>query len=92
MIKQRVEVNRLPTGLALIDRKLLGGIPARSVTEVVGAPGVGKTQFSMMLAVLALRQAASRAAARRRAPPRPPATNRSATYSCRASLCRAPAR
>ena len=62
-IKQRVEVNSLPTGLALIDRKLLGGIPARSVTEVVGAPGVGKTQFSMMLAVLALRQAASRAAA-----------------------------
>ena len=61
-LKQRVEMNTLPTGLELIDRKLLGGVSARSVTELVGAPGVGKTQFSMMLSVLALRQAASRAA------------------------------
>ena len=60
-IRRRVDSNTLPTGLELIDRKLLGGIPARSVTEVVGAPGVGKTQFSMMMSVLALRQAASRA-------------------------------
>ena len=60
-LKRRVEINTLPTGMELIDRKLLGGIPARSVTEVVGAPGVGKTQLSMMLSVLALRQAASRA-------------------------------
>lgn len=61
-IRRRVDLNTLPTGLELIDRKLLGGISARSVTEVVGAPGVGKTQFSMMVSVLALRQAASRAA------------------------------
>lgn len=61
-IRRRVELNMLPTGLELLDRKLLGGIPARSVTEIVGAPGIGKTQFSMMLSVRALRQAASRAA------------------------------
>jgi RAD51-like protein 1 len=61
-IRRRVDLNTLPTGLELIDRKLLGGVPARSVTELVGAPGVGKTQFSMMVSVLALRQAASRAA------------------------------
>lgn len=32
----------------------------RAITEIVGPPGVGKTQFSMMVSVLAIRQAASR--------------------------------
>jgi RAD51-like protein 1 len=42
----------LPTTIAVLDDMLGGGIPARSVTEVVGPPGAGKTQFCHMMAVL----------------------------------------
>ena len=46
----------MPTGLHKIDRMLRGGIAPSSITEVVGAPGVGKTQFSMMMSVIAVEQ------------------------------------
>lgn len=57
--RRRLESNQLQTGLGVLDYRLRGGIPACTVTEIVGGPGVGKTQFSMMLAVLAVRQAAA---------------------------------
>lgn len=43
----------LPTTLAPLDAQLGGGLPTRSVTEVVGPPGAGKTQWCHMMAVLA---------------------------------------
>lgn len=43
----------MATTIAALDEKLGGGIPARSITEVVGPPGAGKTQLCHMLALLA---------------------------------------
>lgn len=44
----------LPTSLAHLDAALHGGLPSGSVTELVGASGVGKTQFCMSLAARAV--------------------------------------
>jgi RAD51-like protein 1 len=41
----------LTTGLPHLDAALKGGIPVGSISEIVGAAGVGKTQFSLMMAV-----------------------------------------
>lgn len=46
----------LSTGVETVDRALRGGIAARSITEIVGPAGVGKTQFAMMLACRSLVQ------------------------------------
>jgi RecA/RadA recombinase len=35
----------LPTGIAPLDALLCGGIQLGTLTEVVGVPGIGKTQF-----------------------------------------------
>jgi RAD51-like protein 1 len=43
----------LATGLDDLDKALRGGISVGTVTELVGPAGVGKTQFAMMLSVLA---------------------------------------
>ncbi|KAH3760894.1 DNA repair protein RAD51B [Pelomyxa schiedti] len=39
----------IPTNIAPVDVVLHGGIPACSITEIVGPAGVGKTQFAHML-------------------------------------------
>jgi RecA/RadA recombinase len=54
LMRQRSECHALPTGMEGLDACLKGGVPPCTVTEVVGAPGVGKTQLSIMLSVLAL--------------------------------------
>ncbi|XP_035685466.1 DNA repair protein RAD51 homolog 2-like isoform X1 [Branchiostoma floridae] len=41
------------TSLSGLDQALHGGIPAGSVTEIAGPAGCGKTQFCVMLSVLA---------------------------------------
>jgi RAD51-like protein 1 len=43
----------LATGLDALDKALRGGISVGTVTELVGPAGVGKTQFAMMLSILA---------------------------------------
>lgn len=45
----------LPTGLYEIDAALRGGVPAGSITEVVGPAGLGKTQLCLTLSVVATR-------------------------------------
>ncbi|KAI7845396.1 hypothetical protein COHA_001101 [Chlorella ohadii] len=42
----------LRTGLGPLDAALLGGLPAGSVTELVGAAGLGKTQMCLQMCVL----------------------------------------
>jgi len=46
--------SRITTFSASIDAILDGGVPLGSVTEICGAPGVGKTQLCIQLAVNAL--------------------------------------
>jgi RecA/RadA recombinase len=43
----------IPTGMTALDSHLRGGIRIGSLTELVGAPAVGKTQCAMQLCVLA---------------------------------------
>ncbi|XP_071414254.1 DNA repair protein RAD51 homolog 2 isoform X4 [Pithys albifrons albifrons] len=43
----------LPTTLHNLDRVLHGGVPCGSLTEITSPPGCGKTQFCIMLSVLA---------------------------------------
>ena len=43
----------LPTGLYPLDETLYGGIPAGTITELVGRAGVGKTQMCLTLTALA---------------------------------------
>ncbi|XP_062179622.1 DNA repair protein RAD51 homolog 2-like [Phragmites australis] len=47
------EGGRLATTLCGQDEVLCGGIPVGKLTEVVGPPGIGKTQFCLKLAMLA---------------------------------------
>jgi RecA/RadA recombinase len=46
-------VEVVPTGLPGLDRALGGGIPIRSVIEVFGATGLGKTTLALFLAAVA---------------------------------------
>jgi circadian clock protein KaiC len=41
------ELQRIPTGIARLDQMLGGGIPARSITMLIGPSGTGKTTFGM---------------------------------------------
>jgi len=43
----------LSTSLKEVDEILGGGLPRGSITEIVGPPGAGKTQFCMMMAAVA---------------------------------------
>jgi len=46
MLHDRSSMNRfLPSGLALLDDKMRGGLIIGGISEVVGPPGVGKTQY-----------------------------------------------
>ena len=49
--KKRIP-STLPTKLAQLDNSLKGGIPAGTVTELVGHAGAGKTQMCLTLAAL----------------------------------------
>ena len=44
---------KISTGLSTIDNYLFGGFATRSITEVVGRAGVGKTHLAQQLCVLA---------------------------------------
>ncbi|KAF4356460.1 hypothetical protein CsatB_007696 [Cannabis sativa] len=39
----------LPTGLKWLDEALCGGIPFGVLTELVGPPGIGKTQVLILI-------------------------------------------
>eukprot|EP00072_Mus_musculus_P061482 XP_011242336.1 PREDICTED: DNA repair protein RAD51 homolog 2 isoform X5 [Mus musculus] len=43
----------LSTTLCALDEALHGGVPCGSLTEITGPPGCGKTQFCIMMSVLA---------------------------------------
>lgn len=43
----------LATGIEPLDIHLCGGLPSRSITEIVGPSGAGKTQFCLMMTVTA---------------------------------------
>ncbi|KAG7346880.1 DNA repair and recombination protein radA [Nitzschia inconspicua] len=49
------QVRCIPTGLSSLDEVLRGGIRTTTVTEVVGKPGMGKTQLAFQLCVMAAR-------------------------------------
>ncbi|XP_022097891.1 DNA repair protein RAD51 homolog 2-like isoform X4 [Acanthaster planci] len=46
------------TSLGQLDQVLHGGLPAGTISEIAGPPGCGKTQFCIMLSVLATLPAA----------------------------------
>nr|XP_044629784.1 DNA repair protein RAD51 homolog 2 isoform X10 [Equus asinus] len=43
----------LPTTLSALDEALHGGVACGSLTEITGPPGCGKTQFCIMMSILA---------------------------------------
>nr|XP_051682302.1 DNA repair protein RAD51 homolog 2 isoform X3 [Oryctolagus cuniculus] len=43
----------LPTSLPALDEALRGGVACGSLTEITGPPGCGKTQFCIMMSILA---------------------------------------
>ncbi|XP_062037421.1 DNA repair protein RAD51 homolog 2 isoform X2 [Lepus europaeus] len=43
----------LPTTLPALDEALRGGVACGSLTEITGPPGCGKTQFCIMMSILA---------------------------------------
>ncbi|XP_058780076.1 DNA repair protein RAD51 homolog 2-like isoform X1 [Vicia villosa] len=57
LMEQRVRnenmAGHLPTRLKGLDEALCGGIPFGVLTELVGPPGIGKTQFCLKLSLLA---------------------------------------
>lgn len=48
------ETSFLPSGLQELDAVLGGGIQVGTLTEIVGAPGTGKTQFCIGCSVFTL--------------------------------------
>lgn len=55
LLEREQSRSKLKTGLVLLDTFLQGGISPNCITEIVGAPGIGKTQLCHMLVVNALR-------------------------------------
>ncbi|KAH9249745.1 hypothetical protein BASA81_012552 [Batrachochytrium salamandrivorans] len=51
LIRALASVRHITTCCMTLDNLLGGGVPRSSVTEICGAPGAGKTQISMQLAV-----------------------------------------
>jgi circadian clock protein KaiC len=56
MSSNRAALERLTTGSAAFDRLLGGGLPLRSVNVIAGAPGAGKTLFSLQMLFASARQ------------------------------------
>ncbi|MEO8185475.1 MAG: ATPase domain-containing protein [Deltaproteobacteria bacterium] len=56
MSPRRSPLERLSTGSAAFDRILGGGLPLRSVNVIAGAPGAGKTLFSLQMLFALARQ------------------------------------
>ena len=52
----------VPTGLEALDAHLGGGLPTRTLTELVGPAGVGKTQCCLTMAARALVSGSARSA------------------------------
>ena len=48
-VARSADLNHLPTQLDALDEALYGGLPLGTITELVGAAGVGKTQVSMTI-------------------------------------------
>lgn len=53
-LQMLVNTSFLPTGVQELDQILGGGLLVGAITEVVGSPGVGKTQLSINCLVYAL--------------------------------------
>ncbi|XP_065869001.1 DNA repair protein RAD51 homolog 2 isoform X1 [Euphorbia lathyris] len=57
LMEQRLQKEQfgghLPTRLRGLDNALFGGIPFGVLTEIVGPPGIGKTQFCLKMSLLA---------------------------------------
>ncbi|CAM1311318.1 RAD51B (predicted) [Pycnogonum litorale] len=51
-VKHQNESQFISTNLPLLDNILCGGLPNGTLSELVGPPGCGKTQFCLMLSVL----------------------------------------
>ncbi|XP_024530341.1 DNA repair protein RAD51 homolog 2-like isoform X2 [Selaginella moellendorffii] len=49
--KNEVAMGHLSTTLKLLDDALCGGIPSGVITELVGPPGIGKTQLCLTLSI-----------------------------------------
>jgi len=56
MSSKRAVLERLTTGSSEFDRILGGGFPVRSVNMIAGAPGTGKTLFSLQMLFALARQ------------------------------------
>lgn len=54
ILKTKEVSSSIKTRLPILDLYLRGGIQPYHITEIVGAPGVGKTQFCQMLTVLSI--------------------------------------
>ncbi|XP_050883784.1 DNA repair protein RAD51 homolog 2 isoform X3 [Lathyrus oleraceus] len=52
-VRNESMAGHLPTRLKGLDEALCGGIPFGVLTELVGPPGIGKTQFCLKLSLLA---------------------------------------
>ncbi|XP_077462903.1 DNA repair protein RAD51 homolog 3 [Stigmatopora argus] len=51
LLQKEEELNRIVTFSSRLDAALGGGLPVGKTTEICGAPGVGKTQLCLQLAV-----------------------------------------
>ena len=50
------ELDRVPSGIAILDDAIEGGLPRRRVTLVSGAPGAGKTTFGLQFLAEGIRR------------------------------------
>jgi len=50
-LKQEESLKGITCFCREIDEMLGGGVPRRAITEIIGTPGIGKTQFCMQVAV-----------------------------------------
>jgi len=55
VVKFQKSVIHLPVGCSTLDQMLRGGVETKSLTEIYGAEGAGKTQYTLTLAVETLK-------------------------------------